>query len=236
MDNEYTLPIAGQLLNQSKRGDVFNFACNFCGKEVTRSRMRLRQIILRNQQAVCCSLRCTTQLNKQRAGFVIVEKICCNCKNTFKRVNANKNKPTYDRFCSQSCSASFNNRHKRYGTRRSKLEAYIENQIRVEYPCIKLECNSKTAIQSELDFYFPELHFAIEMNGIFHYEPIYGTAKLEQIQDNDQQKFRACHHAGIELCVINASGCKRNTQAYFDRYWEVARSILDQVIQKWSLQ
>jgi hypothetical protein len=35
-----------------------------------------------------------------------------------------------------------------------------------------------------LDFYFPELRFAIELNGITHYEPIYGEDKFEKIKNS----------------------------------------------------
>ena len=45
----------------------------------------------------------------------------------------------------------------------------------------------------------------IELNGILHYEPIYGEDKLLQIQTNDERKFQACLEKGIELCWIDTS-------------------------------
>ena len=98
-------------------------------------------------------------------------------------------------FCSSSCAAKYNNAHKTYGTRRSKLEAYLESQLRSEFPQLELICNGKNAIGSELDFYFPQLRLAIELNGILHYEPIYGADRLERTQANDQQKGISCNAA-----------------------------------------
>lgn len=83
------------------------------------------------------------------------------------------------------------------------------------YPNEEILFNDKTAINSELDIYFPRLKLAFELNGIFHYEPIYGKEKLRQIQNNDQRKFFLCQQKGISLCVIDAS--KEN-------YFKVERS------------
>jgi hypothetical protein len=48
------------------------------------------------------------------------------------------------------------------------------------------------------------------LNGIFHYEPIYGVNKLDKIQSNDISKSKACFDAKIDLCIIDTS-----TQSYF---------------------
>ena len=67
------------------------------------------------------------------------------------------------------------------------MEVYLEEQIRKNYSSLELLCNDKTTINSELDFYFPGLKLAIELNGILHFEPIYGDKKLDQIQNNDHK-------------------------------------------------
>ena len=46
----------------------------------------------------------------------------------------------------------------------------------------------KSVINSELDFYFPNLKLAIEINGPLHYKPIYGKDKLIQIQNNNRDR------------------------------------------------
>ena len=91
------------------------------------------------------------------------------------------------------------------GTRRSKLEVWLEARLRELYPSLTLLPNDKTTINSELDFYFPDLKLAFELNGIFHYEPIYGAEKLASIQNNDHRKFAACIERDISLCIIDSS-------------------------------
>jgi hypothetical protein len=133
-------------------------------------------------------------------------------------------------FCSRSCSAKYNNAHKRHGTRRSKLEIYIEEQIIQWRPDLIMICNDCSLIQSELDFYFPELKIAIELNGIFHYEPIYGNDKFERIQLNDAQKIIRCNEVGVELCVIDTSSVKNLTASTKEKYWNLIHGLLTRVL------
>jgi hypothetical protein len=108
-------------------------------------------------------------------------------------------------FCSQSCAGVYNQTHKTHGTRRSKLEKWLEEQLKLLYPDLEIHCNQKDAIDSELDFYIPSLKLAFELNGIFHYEPIHGNEQLSKIQNNDNRKFQACLEKQIELCIIDSS-------------------------------
>lgn len=135
------------------------------------------------------------------------EKIEIECRNCRKKVMKKKSyiKKTNNSFCSQSCAGTYSNTHKKYGTRRSKLEKYIEEELIKLYPNLEIHFNRKDAISSELDIYIPKLSLAFELNGIFHYEPIYGQEKLSSIQNNDNRKFAACHNANISLCVIDTS-------------------------------
>ena len=71
------------------------------------------------------------------------------------------------------------------------------------YPILNINYNSRTDIKSELDIYIPSLKLAFELNGIFHYEPIYGKDQLSKIENNDNRKFQACLERGIELCIID---------------------------------
>ena len=90
---------------------------------------------------------------------------------------------TKNNFCSKSCAAIFNNKNKEYGIRRSKIEVLIEDMIKSDFPNISFSCNNKSIIESELDFYFPELKIAIQINGPTHYKPIYGQEKFVQIKN-----------------------------------------------------
>lgn len=111
-------------------------------------------------------------------------------------------------FCSCSCSAIWNNNHKTWGTRRSRLEMWIERKLSESYPNLHIDYNKTDAINAELDIYIPSLKLAFELNGIFHYEPIYGAEKLATIQTNDGRKFQACVERGVELCIVDTHNVK----------------------------
>ena len=108
-------------------------------------------------------------------------------------------------FCSRSCAAIYKNTHKEKGTRVSKLETWLAEKLRGSFPQTEFHFNRKDTINSELDIYIPSLKLAFELNGIYHYEPIHGYKKLNQIQNNDNRKFQACLERNIELCIIDSS-------------------------------
>jgi hypothetical protein len=68
---------------------------------------------------------------------------------------------------------------------------------------------------------------AFELNGIFHYEPIYGNDKLAQIQNNDTRKFQACVERGIEMCTIDSSGLKYFKPKSAEKYLRIIVNIID---------
>jgi hypothetical protein len=84
----------------------------------------------------------------------------------------------------------------------------LQEKLTILFPSLDIHYNRKDAINSELDIYIPSLKLAIELNGIFHYEPIYDQDKLDQIQNNDHRKFQACAENGISLCIIDTSSLK----------------------------
>lgn len=172
-----------------------------------------------------CSNKCRYPDNKKK----IVN--CLKCNKEFTKLHAQCVKfPNH--FCSHSCSASYNNTHKSYGTRRSKLEIYLEEQIKLNYPSLELICNQKSAIESELDFYFPELRFAIELNGITHYEPIYGEDKFEKIKNNDKRKIIACYEKDIELAIIDSSTCTYLNETAKNKYKSIVFELIERVIKR----
>ena len=56
--------------------------------------------------------------------------------------------------------------------------------------------------------YIPSLKLAFEIQGIFHYEPIFGQEKLDQIQKNDKDKIKKCLEQGITLYQIDTRSQK----------------------------
>lgn len=162
----------------------------------------------------------TTQFSEKRYTKLYS---CLNCDKKFKGRKYEKRK-----FCCQSCSGTYNNTHKTHGTRRSKLEKYLEKELIQLYPNLEIHFNRKNAINSELDIYIPSLKLAFELNGIFHYEPIFGEEKLEQIQNNDDRKFQACLQEGIELCIIDSSSLKYFKEQKAKKYLDIICDILEE--------
>lgn len=130
------------------------------------------------------------------------EVVCNYCGNNFyKPKSAMKRSKSGNSFCSSSCSAKFNNKNKKTGTRRSKIEAKFANKIQSLFPKLTFVFNSKVE-GYELDIYLPELKLAIEWNGKVHYYPIYGQDKLDNIKYRDYQKQLICQKLGIDLIII----------------------------------
>ena len=109
-------------------------------------------------------------------------------------------------YCTGSCRSTnlklSSYAHKAGGKSRSQIELFVEENLIKDFPHIKFVFNDKETIGSELDVYIPELKMAIEINGIIHYEPIYGQEKLTKVQNRDKQKMINCYNLGIELIVI----------------------------------
>jgi hypothetical protein len=108
-------------------------------------------------------------------------------------------------FCNRSCSTTYNNTHKNFGTRRSKLEVWLEEKLISEYPNLEFNFNKKDVIKSELDIFIPQLNIAFEINGVYHYKNIHGPALLQRIQNNDLLKQKACKEKNIILYSIDTS-------------------------------
>lgn len=87
--------------------------------------------------------------------------------------------------------------------------------------------NGKEIINSELDIYIPSLKLAFELNGIFHYEPIYGEEKLKNIKNNDDRKFQDCLEKNIELCIIDTSGSKNFKPERDKKYFDIISNIIN---------
>lgn len=171
--------------------------CDYCSKSFKRKSndesTRKRKGIVRK----FCSRICRDLGNKKTITLP-----CKICSKIVERIPSSLQKNT---FCSKSCAATYNNTHKNHGTRRSKLEIYLEEKLKEKYPNLEIHFNRKDAINSELDIYIPNLKLAFELNGIYHYEPIHGPEKLTSIKNNDQRKFQACLEKQIEICIIDTS-------------------------------
>jgi hypothetical protein len=174
--------------------------CLHCTKTFYIAKRRIQsQATQTNFKADFCSQRCNSLCHKPP-----VEVVCEQCNKRFNK-SPNQIRKTKHHFCSQSCAAKYNNAHKTKGTRISKLEKWLAIKLPELYPALEFHFNRKDTINGELDIFIPSLKLAFELNGIFHYEPIFGKGKLDSIQTNDHRKMLACAEHGIELCVIDVS-------------------------------
>lgn len=165
-----------------------------------------------------CSLKCSGEFKSNKNKKEVK---CLKCNLIFYIKKGLKNK-----FCSQSCAAKYNSKFKTKGFRRSKLEIWLEQELTILYPNLEIHYNKKNTINSELDIYIPSLKLAFELNGIFHYEPIFGDNKLNQIKNNDINKFQECQKLGISLCVIDTSSQKYFKVQTSKKYLDIIVSLI----------
>jgi hypothetical protein len=198
--------------------------CYRCGNTFYQTKGYINRVLnpKAKQTGMYCSKICQT--NGQ------LKQIQVNCKNCNTTISVKQSKipKSKNNFCSQSCAASYNNKHKSHGTRRSKLELWIEQQLTQLYPNLHIDYNKTSAINAELDIYIPSLNIAFELNGIVHYEPIYGVDKLQKIQENDISKSKACHDTRIDLCIIDTTGLKYFKPCNAQKYLDIITNIINQ--------
>jgi hypothetical protein len=205
--------------------------CEWCRKTFYIEKRFLKQNLTskenkRRKSSRFCSSQCAhASLNKT------IENDCDHCgKKIFRQPSQKRKSKSGKIFCSQSCAATYNNTHKTTGIRRSKLEKWLEEQLHFLYPTLECKYNCKDDVNSELDIYIPSLNLAFELNGIFHYEPIYGEDKLVSIKNNDNRKFQACLENKIELVIIDSSGLKYFKPSNAQKYLDIISNIINNKI------
>lgn len=197
--------------------------CTTCQAKIYKANCEILRGQKRNNKFFCDR----TCLGKQKASKKSV--VCAHCRATFWKF-PNQIRKTKNNFCSKSCAGTYNNKHKSHGIRRSKLEFYIESKLRTEFPSIGFLYNSKAVIDSELDIYCPKAQCAVQINGIMHYQPIYGQDKLDNTMRLDEQKREKCKELGIHLLEVDCSLQKRFDEQSADVYWQTIRQFLWKVL------
>lgn len=155
-----------------------------------------------------------------------VEVVCAQCGKPNIIYSSELAKNGRRNFCDRRCAATYNNLHKTHGTRRSKLERFIEVKLLTDFPDLPMKFNDKDAIGSELDIYVPSLKFAVELNGIYHYQPVHGSERLHAIMRNDALKHMNCRGLGIELMVLDTSSLLRYSEGKALTYYTHIQGIL----------
>ena len=199
-----------------KSRDLVSLVCIQCNTTYSRSKKAILDTFTKhNTYPKYCSNQCIADYKKEQQSIKVN---CLNCnKNVLKLLN--QYKKYKHNFCSRSCSTIYNNKNKTHGTRRSKLEVYIEEQLTELYPELEILYSNKQIIGSELDIFIPSLNLAFEIQGIFHYEPIFGQEKLEQIQKNDLEKIQKCNELNIKLIHIDTRSQKRFSKKTSNKFF-----------------
>ena len=197
--------------------------CKYCHNVFYKEKRHIQTVLSGNPAYTgdFCSQKCNVAFR-----YPVYEVICKQCNKTFRK-QLKEIKKTNNHFCCHSCAAIYSNSHKTKGTRVSKLEIWIQAQLIKLYSKTEFHFNKKDTINSELDIYIPSLKLAFELNGIFHYEPIYGQNKLSSTQNNDNRKLQACFENGIEVCIIDISSMKNFKEKNALKYLEIIKTIID---------
>lgn len=218
--NIYMKQYTQEQYEQAKYSDKLQILCPVCNTVKTISKKSIHEAHRRNLES-CCSPACASRRKRNK-----IETICKQCGKPIKRLKCHIAKSKYQ-FCTNSCSASYWNVHKTWGTNRSKLEYWIEEQLNILYPDLKILYNDVGAIESELDIYIPALRLAFELNGIFHYEQIFSTVGFERTQNRDKQKIIRCYEKNIELVVIDTSSQKQFSSHTSSKFLSIIQTIID---------
>lgn len=214
--------------------------CSFCTRQIS---VYASQIKVTGDFHFCDTI-CWSLLRKEQAEKESkIELQCKKCGITFMKHKC-RIFPGKNHYCSRACSDYKYqvNRfvrtrplpiHKigRKNKRRSYLEYYIEDMIKQIFPTMKYYTN-KRFDGFELDFYFPDLLLAVEINGPFHYFPIFGNDALSYVQRRDLRRIESCSSHHVDLRIIPV---KESTQSIRKKefYWlKFERIILGKLQEK----
>ena len=199
--------------------------CLRCGEVVKRHLSEIKR-----GSGKYCSHKCYTDAKK-----VLHEVTCLQCGSaTYKKTAYIVRSKTGKFFCSSSCSTSYMNAHKKFGTRISKFELFCQARLPLLFPELVFIFNNKEVIGSELDIYIPQLRLAFELNGIVHYEPIYGLDSFEKTRNRDKRKLINCYELGIELAVVDTSAMSYTAEKKMLPYLEAIVNIINCVLPRIS--
>jgi very-short-patch-repair endonuclease len=180
------------------------YQCEQCKKHFVRA-----PSLTEDRKNLFYSKRCADQ-----SLFKQVNVECLKCKKQFTKSPCYMERTRHS-FCSPACFSKH-----RFD------ESFVESEFEklVKPLGVPYERNDRKMLGGlELDFWFPSIRYAVEVNGATHYEPIYGEEVLAAQKSRDRRKHKMCNDRGITLRRVKPGDCKRET--YLPRYQAVVREI-----------
>lgn len=203
-----------------KYNEYLKIQCPSCSEVFPKLKKEYTRCVKNNPNHMFyCSSRCTGK-SQSRSKTVP----CLECETTFTKTAA-EIKKTKKHFCSRKCHMTYCNKNKLTGVTRSRVELKLEERLSKDLPELEV-IYSDRSLGLELDIFIPTKQLAFEIQGIFHYEPIFGEEKLAYIQANDERKRTLCKNAEINLIEIDISKYKYITE---DRFEKIYSQILSEL-------
>ena len=174
--------------------------CLHCNKDVLKFKSEIRK----NPDKVFCNNSCSS-LHWRSLDDTIYKKLT-NCKNCYKEICKYECLKSKFDFCNHHCSGKYYSQFTKR-KERSHLENFLFLKVKETFPLLEVIISDREQCSGlELDFYFPDLNSAIEINGPVHYDPIYGETYLQSIQERDFRKNEICKLKRIKLFVVKNYG------------------------------
>lgn len=218
---------------QAKKYDEIELKCKTCQNVFLKKKVFVLYAIENkngkrkgNDTCEYCSQKCLWKAFSTKRSVNCKE---CN-KEFLKHLSQIKIYPNH--FCCVKCSSSFYRKTKTGETKRSKLEVWLENKLKIHFPTIEFLFNDRVTIEAELDILLPELNLAFELNGIFHYEPIFGEETLNKTQNRDKNKMIICYKKNIELCVIDTTKMGKFKDENCMKYFDIISKIITDKLER----
>jgi len=186
----------------SKGKTNLDIKCKQCNCIFKRKKIDIIDYIrYRKSGFLYCNRECASNGHQKRLNL-----ICSTCGISFIRYAASaRNKVRV--FCTNSCSAKYNNKNRVGGCNRSKAEIYLAGLIKQDFPNLVIEENNHKLLPSgyEIDILLPEIKFGIELNGPTHYLPIFGEELLVKAKLHDLTKAIEMQQLKYTLFVLDIS-------------------------------